>query len=96
MTRTAEKNYTRIPGEKQIIRHPDLSKMTDEELHNEQMYLARHAHSLSVKIDSIVFDLKKNLLPYDSVPLWKLHEDYALCTDRILAIVEEIKYRRIP
>lgn len=103
MPRITEKKHTNIPGEKSIIRsiiHPDLSKMTDKQLEKELIYLDSHAISISAEIITRRVDIiaRQYHLSYNThtIPLWKLHEDYQACTDRMLAIVEELQYRQIP
>ena len=86
-----------------IIRHPDLSRLTDLQLSKELDYTINQIMRAPVRIwdqcrllEHIARHPEIGAKPTALVPFWKLHEDYMLHTERLQHIVDEIEYRRIP
>lgn len=81
----------------QIIRHSDLSKLSDMELELELTYTAQNHFNIYREINTrITMLIKQHRVVVFQVPTWKLHEDLSAAADRIEAIIEEIEYRQIP
>ena len=88
-----------MPADKKnIIRHPELTRLTDAQLFNELSYEFDQCQNCAYRLMSVVREMgillsaKRNLLP---ISLIYLHEDFILHTDRLQAIREEIEFRKI-
>lgn len=79
-----------------MIRHHDLAKLSTKELQAELLYLDGHANEINKAIQGRIAQMMLGIQYAVSIPIWKLHEDYSACTDRMQAIVEEIEFRKTP
>jgi len=85
------------------VRHFDLAKMSEKALHEQREYTMQCCNAAVERIRKKASQLDINGLfnyivetPVSKIPFWKLLEDLSIHTDRMEAICEEIKYRRIP
>lgn len=85
------------PDKKNIIRHPELTRLTDAQLLKEFSYEYEQSKNAGwvlfryIDLIGIVISRKIDL----PIPLYHLHEDFILHTDRLQAIREEIEFRKI-
>lgn len=77
-----------------IIRHPQLSKMTDKKLYFEFSYLITQIGIRQEQIKYNVIMLSAGSIPI--WPTWKLIEDLVFLTDYLHAVVDEYHFRYIP
>lgn len=77
-----------------IIRHADLSKMTDQQLQIELLYCYSACQSAGARVQEAIHNIRTHRP--NPIPVWRLHEDYQIHTERLQAIIEEIQYRQIP
>ncbi len=77
-----------------IVRHPDLSKISDKMLETEVKYLFDNLHLLNKKLGMALVDRMNGVeMP---VPEWRFLEDIKISVDRLVAVIDEINYRVIP
>lgn len=77
-----------------IVRHPDLSKISDKKLHIESQQLFDNIQLLHKKLGISLTDRMNRL--QSAVPEWKYLEDMQISVDRLVAVLEEMNYRTIP
>jgi len=85
-----------MPKNNNILRHPELSKITDKQLLIEMQYECDAANESYMKCREVIECLKRRIPINNTVPLWRLNEDAQLHADRFQAIIDEINYRQIP
>jgi len=73
------------------IKHPDITKLRDDQLTNEAQYLLEHGKSICADVSSGFYSMTNCLTTRP--PVWKTIEDLQLAYDRLQAVIEEIQYR---
>lgn len=77
-----------------IIRHPDLSRLSEKQLMSELNYLEFWGKEVWLGIHKALEIISRGGLLI--IPIWKLQEDLQCAIDRQAAILEELNYRDIP
>lgn len=77
-----------------IVRHADLSKLSDELLQLESQQLFDNIQLLHKRLGISLID-RMNQKP-SGLPSWKYVEDLDITVKRLEAVLDEINYRSIP
>jgi alanine-alpha-ketoisovalerate/valine-pyruvate aminotransferase len=77
-----------------IVRHADLSKMSDKILRLEAQQLFDNIQALHKKLGISLIDRMNR--QHCAVPSWKYMQDMQITVDRLEAVLDELNYRSIP